>query len=93
MTINEALTLNKKRGTVCIRGIKKFLISVFYFAGIICTTATIWTSVRHYVTYPSRNVVREAETISKRDIIERMKHIFRNYNVRLKYPKKRFSQK
>ena len=70
MKINEALTFDRKRGIACFRGIKKSLVSVFYVAAIICTTATIWTSVCKYLAYPSRNVVRETESVSKRDMIK-----------------------
>ena len=74
MKIEESLTQGKKKATVCIAWIKQSVVFIFYFAAIICTTATIWTSICKYLSYPSRNVVRETETVSETDIKQRMKN-------------------
>ena len=53
---------------LCFRRAKKCLMAVFYLTGILCTTATIWTSVSKYLSYPSRNVLRVDETLLNRDL-------------------------
>ena len=53
---------------LCFRRAKKCLMAMFYLTGILCTTATIWTSVFKYLSYPSRNVLRVDETLLNRDL-------------------------